>query len=85
MENIDKVYTTLTYLIGKRSRLKAFLEEMPSEGVTVSYTVRDKVLLPVTNKITLNSIVTAALRSKLNEELQIVEGQIRGYLRHDIE
>ena len=85
MENIDKIYDRLTYLIGKRMRLKAFLEEMPSEGVTVSYTVRDEVLLPVTNKITLNSITTAALRSKLNEELQIVEEQIKGYLRHDIE
>lgn len=85
MENINDICTKLFYLIGKRNRIKAFLEEMPSEGVTVSYTIRDEVLPPVTNKITLNPIVTAALRSKLNEELQIAEEQIKGYLRYDTE
>lgn len=85
MEDINDICTKLSRLVGKRNRLKAFLEEMPSEGVTVSYTIRNEILPSVINKITLNSIVTAALRSKLNEELQIAEEQIKGYLRHDTE
>ena len=85
MENINNICDRLERLIMKRLRLKGFLKEMPSEGVDVSYTIRDEVLPPVVNKMVLNPITIAALRSKLNEELQIVEEQIRGYLRHDIE
>ena len=84
MENIN-IYDRLEQLIMKRRRLKEFLKDMPSEGIDVSYTIRDEVLLPVVNKMVLNPIITAALRSKLDEELQIVEEQIKGYLRYDIE